>query len=189
MSLNEIIDLSHVWGYIKYIAKERLHNNITARHVYKHGPEIEVVGAAGELAARISLGLPQKLHTQFDGGKDLVFGDQSIDVKSTRLTPHIQARHLQWPLGNPINCDVAILVGVDMQSRSAKVLGFATAQEILEAPINHTRYLPCQEIAISQLHPIEELYANYRRNPKPTIQLPADRKGHGVPQRRTHLRS
>jgi hypothetical protein len=41
----------------------------------------------------------------------------------------------------------------------AEVLGFATRAEVLAAPINDERYIPCHEIKVTSLHRPWELTA------------------------------
>ena len=65
------MDLGAQWQYIEQVAAERLQNNKTKRHVSHYGTYIEVIGAAGELAAHRFLGLPETLHTHLDGGCDM----------------------------------------------------------------------------------------------------------------------
>jgi len=154
-----------VWPYCKYIAKERLKNNITQWHVYEYGPDIELMGAVGELAARRLLGLPEKLHTGHDGGTDFIYKGLRVNVKATHLTPLVNFRHLQWRIINPVNCDIAILVGVDMIIKKARMLGYATREQILKSPVNYKRRYPCHEIQVPELNPNEELInANYLSN-------------------------
>ena len=98
------MDLSRSWKYIEYIARQRLKHNQTKRHVSDYGTEIEIIGAAGELAARRFLGLSDKLHFRFDQGVDIKTPSRSIDVKATKLTPLLRHRYLQWPKKKPVDC-------------------------------------------------------------------------------------
>jgi 5-methylcytosine-specific restriction endonuclease McrA len=152
-----MIDLSNDWGYILHISEERLRHNKTPRHDEHYGVNIETIGAAGELAARRSLGLPEKLGTHFDGGSDFVYGGRRVDVKATMWTRRIQFRFLQWPLWKPIKSEIILLTAIDISARKAMLLGFATHGEILTSPINSTRYHPCHEIRIQDLHKVWEI--------------------------------
>ena len=151
------MNLKRDWDYIEGVAKDRLFNNKTVRHVEYYGPEIEVIGAAGELAARRFLGLPENLHTHFDGGKDILFRGTKIDVKATRFTPRFIHRHLQWPYSKPVKSKVILLVGVDIDRKAATVIGYTTKDEILRAPINRERRYPCYEIPVTELKPAWKL--------------------------------
>ena len=53
------MDLSKSWPYIVKVAERRLQNNVTERQVWEYGDDIEIMGAAGELAALRELGLPE----------------------------------------------------------------------------------------------------------------------------------
>lgn len=151
------MDLSASWDYIADIARRRLEHNQTGRHVSDYGPEIEVLGAAGELAARRFLGLDERLHENFDGGADLRWYGRRVDVKATHLTPRVHYRFLQWPEWKPVIADIVLMAVVDMRTRTATILGYANRTEVLEAPINPERAYPCHEIPITALHPAWEL--------------------------------
>lgn len=151
------MDLSGSWDYIEQVARERLSHNKTSHHVSEYGPEIETLGAAGELAARRFLGLDERLHTYFDGGADIRFGGKTIDVKATHLTPKIGYRFLQWPEWKPIKAQIILMTAVHLVERKAVVIGYATRAEISRADINMTRAYPCHEISVKELHPASEL--------------------------------
>jgi hypothetical protein len=155
--LKMIIHLRRQWPYIEGVARARLANNKTSRHVSEYGDQIEVVGAAGELAARICFGLPADLGTHFDGGTDFIYHGMRIDVKATQWTRRIQFRFLQWPLWKPIKADVILLTAIDDDDKNALLVGYATRTEIALAQINTSRDDPCHEIAVQNLHPIREL--------------------------------
>ena len=151
------MDLTERWAYIERVAKERLENNITPYHVSRYGPEIEVIGAAGELAARYFLGLDPVLHTEFDGGRDLKWRGKTVDVKATKLTPYLAHRYLQFPKNKKVKSDIILLVAVDVFKKQAAVVGYATKDEMMTSPINFTRHQPCHEISVRKLHPTWEL--------------------------------
>jgi hypothetical protein len=151
------MDLSRSWKYIEYIARQRLKHNQTKRHVTDYGTEIEIIGAAGELAARQFLGLSDKLHVRFDQGVDIRTRSRTIDVKATRLTPLLRHRYLQWPLKKPVVSDIVLLTAINVEEKAATIVGYATRKEIQRAPINRNRSSPCREIAIPDLHDAWEL--------------------------------
>jgi hypothetical protein len=157
------MNLSSHWHYIEDIARRRLEHNKTENHISRYGSQIEVLGAAGELAARLYLGLPPQLHHRFDGGADLVWRGQKVDVKTTHLTPKIQKRFLQWPYWKPIYTDLVLMAGVDMHDKTAVVLGYVSGKEVANAPINDDRDTPCHEIAVPELRPAWELLVPERR--------------------------
>lgn len=142
---------------LEQIAEERLEHCKTSRHVDRYGPGIELLGAAGELAARRFLGLPEELHNEFDGGKDMVWHGLKIDVETTVLTSKIHYRYLQWPYYKSIKADIILMVAVDTDSHQATVLGYAIPEDIKAAPVNTERYVPCHEIPIPNLRPAWEL--------------------------------
>jgi len=156
------MDLSGDWRYLNNIAKKRLNNNWTSRQVTKY-KNLEILGAAGELAARRYLGLPEKIHTNFDGGADLFWRDRKVDVKATNLTKHFQYRFLQWPIDKPIEADIILMTVVSIKEKQACVIGFAYKNEVLKSKINHTRHYPCREIALTDLHPAWELFTLSQR--------------------------
>lgn len=153
------MDLSGSWAYLEEVASHRLENNKTAWHVSRYGPDIELLGAAGELAARRYLGLPEILNEHFDGGFDLFYKGYSIDVKATHLTPRLAFRSLQWPEWKPIRADIILMTAVDLKEMIAAMVGYAYKLEVLEAPINKERDIPCHEISAVLLHPTWELIA------------------------------
>lgn len=163
------MDLSGEWDYIEEIARQRLSNNKSRHHVSRYGDGIETIGAAGELAARRCLNLSESLHIRRDNGIDILWRGWRVDVKTTKLTPRIQHRFLQWPKDKPIKCDIVLMVAVDTSQKSAELLGFAFAYEIMCAPVNYSRDFPCHEIPVGQLIPIERFFdieaksSRYRR--------------------------
>lgn len=152
------MDLGGHWAYLENIAERRLKKNKTSRHVYRYGTEIELLGAAGELAARRFLGLDTKLHIPFDGGMDLSWRGYRVDVKTTRLTPKLNYRYLQWPKGKPIHTDIVLLIAVDMWKKEATAVGWVWSEMVRGAPINPDRDFPCHEIPVPELRPMWELY-------------------------------
>jgi len=146
------MNLNGSWSYIENIARSRLEHNKTPRHVYEYGDELEILGVAGELCARRFLGLEEKLHEGFDGGKDIQFFGTRIDVKATVLTPKLQYRNLQWTEGKWVKSDVILMVAVNIERRIATPVGYATKEEIEKAPVNYKRPYPCHEIPIEKLH-------------------------------------
>jgi hypothetical protein len=146
------MDLAPHWDYIEEIAAERskLNDNV---HYMKLGEDIMVLGAAGELAARLVLNLPLTLSTGFDNGIDFLIGGKRVDVKTTKLTPRLEYRYLQWPKDKPIKCDIVWLFAVDIESMNATSVGYSTARELISAPINYDRKFPCHEIPVRALKP------------------------------------
>lgn len=147
------MDLSRDWPYLEEVAATRLRNNKTQYHINKYGTQIEILGAAGELAARRFYGLDEGLHRGFDDGYDFKLNGYRVDVKATHLTKNIQHRFLQWPHFKPINADIILMTAIDLNKKKATVLGYATRPEVEVAPINYTRDVPCMEISVSNLHP------------------------------------
>ncbi len=160
------MDLSGSWDYIQWVACERLKHNKTSHHVSVFGPEIETLGAAGELAARRFFGLNEELHTRFDGGTDFLLEGMHIDVKTTVLTRRIQRRFLQWPHWKPVKADLVLMTAVNPDRKIAVVIGYATKSEILHAPVNSLRAYPCNEIPVQELHPASDLLTIAHRRPK-----------------------
>ena len=156
------MDLSANWRYLKNTARRRLKNNWTPRQETKF-KNLEILGVAGELAARRYLGLPEKIHLHFDGGADLHWRGRTVDVKTTNLTKNFRYRFLQWPFDKPIIADIILMTVVDVEEKQACVIGFAYKDEVLSAEINHTRYRPCREIAFMDLHPAWELFTLSQR--------------------------
>lgn len=158
------MDLGHKWSYIQKVAKQRLRNNKTMFHVDRYGDDIEVLGAAGEIAARRFLGLPEKLHLNKDNGIDLYWRGWKVDVKATRMTKNLDYRFLQWPHYKPIKADIIFMTAVNLKYKKATVIGFATANELSTAPINTSRDIPCHEISVKILHPAWGMWTmNYKQ--------------------------
>lgn len=158
------MDLAPQWEYLQKVAKTRLANNKTIFHIDRYGPDIEVLGAAGELAARRFLGLPEKLHLNKDDGIDLYWRGYKVDVKATHMTKFLHHRYLQWPHYKPVKAEIVLMTAVHLKWKKATVIGFATAHEVLAAPINASRDIPCHEIPMTMLHPAWRMQTlSYRR--------------------------
>lgn len=155
------MDLGGSWEYIQSTARNRLDHNKTPRHIYEYGESIEIIGVAGEVAARRFLGLSEHVHERFDHGVDIRWNEMTIDVKATILTPSLQHKFLQWPRWKWIKAEVILLTAIDPLTRTAVVVGFAYKHEILKAAINETRSDRCHEIAVCQLHHPWELMARF----------------------------
>jgi hypothetical protein len=153
------MDLSQDWDYIVKTAMLRLENNRTRSHISDYGTDIEVMGAAGELAARRYFGLKAVLHKNFDGGHDFKVGRKRVDVKATKLTPNLEYRFLQWSITKRIACDIVLLTAVDIRLRAAVIVGWATAKTMMAAPVNQERAYPCHEIPVPDLREPWLLYS------------------------------
>ncbi len=151
------MDLSASWDYLEQTASFRLAHNKTPRHVSQYGPDIELMGAAGELAARRFLGLPETLHTSFDHGADIIWNDLRLDVKATHLTARFDHRFLQWAVWKRIKSDIVVMTAIDMRQKFGVVIGYAFKGDIEVAPINSDRETPCHEIPVRELRPAWEL--------------------------------
>jgi hypothetical protein len=148
------MNLAGNWPYLEKVAEVRLTKNKTPDHVYRYGPEIEVMGAAGEVIARRILGLPELLHTGWDGGSDLSWRNWRVDIKTTRLTPRLEYRYLQWRENKKLKADLVLMIAVDVQEKKGVPVGWAWKKEVLAAPVNRERYQACHEIPVPDLHPI-----------------------------------
>ena len=151
------MNLSQDWDYLLDIAKQRRRNNRTPWHVKKD--YLEVLGAAGELAARRFLGLPEELHTHFDGGRDLIWRGYRVDVKATVLTPNVEFRFLQWPVRKIIKADIIFMMAVDKSTKTATPLGWCFNHELVGAQVNTGREYPCHEISVLELRPDWQLFS------------------------------
>jgi hypothetical protein len=149
------MNLGGSWRYILRTAKDRLAHNKTSHHVSQFGDTLEVLGAAGELAARRLLGLPEGLHTGFDGGKDLVYRGWDIDVKTTRLAHNLIERCFRWSLAKVVRADICLVMAVDLESQRAVALGWCYRAAVERAPINHEKN--CHELPIVELRPFWQL--------------------------------
>jgi hypothetical protein len=147
------MNLSSDWPYIQQIAAERLRHNKTARHRARYGAEIEIMGAAGELAARRYLGLDENLGTHFDGGIDLHLHGLTVDIKSTR--PY--SRWLQVAYYKRVVADVILMMAVSMKHKTARPFGFAWRREILSAPLDLSMDDACHHIPVEELHSVQDL--------------------------------
>ncbi len=162
-----MIDLYASWGYLEQIAAERLVNNRTNRQFSlgdtpeerkAYMGDLEIIGAAGELAARLFLHLPAHLHTSFDGGTDIVWRNWNLDVKATPLRSNMQNSNLQWPSWKWIKSDIILLTAVDLRGKFAEMIGFAWNNELACAPHNPDAKVPCHEIPVPELHNIWNLW-------------------------------
>ena len=158
------MNLEHHWGYILDVAAQRLHNNKTAHHIAKYGDELEVMGAAGELAARIFLGVSLEMGVHFDGGVDINYGRHRVDVKATKLTPGIAYRFMQWPIWKDIKSDIILMTVVNVPTMHAMIIGYATKEDLVNATANMAREVPCVEIPFVNLRPCWELVADKELN-------------------------
>ena len=147
------MDLSGSWEYIEQIARSRLATNKTERHIASYGDGLEIMGAAGELAARRFLGLDEELHTGFDGGIEFEYAGVTVDVKTTLFTPRLEHRFLQYPFSKPLRADIVLMVAVEPQEKMAAILGYATRHEVLSRNVNRKRAYPCREVPVCELKP------------------------------------
>jgi hypothetical protein len=179
------MDLSPSWQYILDVAKHRLENNKTERHVSEYGDYIEVIGAAGELAARRFLQLNENLHEHFDGGCDIRYRDIRVDVKATVWTPRLMRRYLQWPIWKQIKADAILFTAINQDKQSAVIVGYALPHDIGRAPLNQARDIPCYEIPIPRLRKASELiFAECRDDlyPCPKAQTACRQYSYGTSQ-------
>lgn len=151
------MNLAQSWPYLEQVAAHRLANNKTEHHVNQFGEYIELIGAAGELAARRFLQLEEDLHEHFDGGADIRYRDIRIDVKATVWTPRLMHRYLQWPIWKPVKADVILFTAVNIEQKSAIVVGYALRHEVNRAPVNKERAIPCYEIPVPRLRKASRL--------------------------------
>jgi hypothetical protein len=151
------MDLSGSWQYIEDVARNRLAQNKTKRHVSDYGEGIEVIGVAGEVIARRFLGLPELIHEKFDHGIDINYLGMKIDVKATIMTPGANYRFLQWPNWKKIQADYIVMTVIDPVNKNGTIIGYALKYEMQTAPVNQTRSTPCHEIPFTHLHPAWEL--------------------------------
>ncbi len=151
------MDLRPDWNYILNISDQRRKNNHTPWHINE--TYLEVIGTAGELAARRFLGLPEELHINFDGGTDLRWKGYRVDIKSTILTPKIEFRFLQWPIRKRLKADIVLMMAVSEEQQLAVPTGWVFAHEVAAAPVNRKRDFPCHEISVRELRPGWELFS------------------------------
>jgi len=158
------MNLEHHWAYVLDIAAQRLANNKTPKHNAKYGDDIEIMGAAGELAARIFLGEPLRMGVHFDGGVDIQCGHWSVDVKATKFTPGIAHRYLQWPIWKTVRSDVILMTVVNIETKQATIIGYAMKTDLENATANMARDVPCVEIPFTSLRAPWELVAEKEFN-------------------------
>jgi len=154
--------------HLVFTSDRRLENNKTVNHQSQYGTEIELMGAAGELAALRYFGYREVLGTHFDGGRDMVWRGWDIDVKSTKMQ-NLPYGFLQWPTHKTIKSDIIVLVGIEITTLEFEIVGFAFKQEFDRLDINEKADQPCWEIAMKNLHPTCELKSLpylRRRDPK-----------------------
>ena len=98
---------------------------------------MDIIGAAGEVAARRFLGLPEKLHNHFDGGVDLNWRGYRVDVKSTAISDYLGKQYLQYPEYKWINADIILMMGIDLDRQEA-VASKIKANWLATVPIRAT---------------------------------------------------
>lgn len=159
-----MIDLKPHWKNIQRVAKIRLASNKTNHHVYRFKNKLEIMGAAGEVAAHLYLGLSPEIHLEFDDGVDLEWRGWTVDVKTARA--EIKRLALQIPLrkikDRLLNSEIYLLTTVDIKKREANIIGYTWRGAILKAKPNYTRPVPCKEIYAWDLYEPSRL-KNIRR--------------------------
>jgi len=143
--------LRNSWDYIIRTSEARLRNNKTKFH--KDIENIELIGAAGELAAQRFLGIKESLHTGFDGGIDFYWRGWSVDVKATRLHENLHKLYLQYPADKKIKSDIIFMVGVCVDAMEATEIGWTSGNIMRKAEVNQERRWPCREIPVTDLAP------------------------------------
>ncbi len=104
------------------------------------GRKAAVIGEAGEVAFALAsnvapAAMADRSPDRSDAGIDfLLAGDVAVDVKAS---PHFRDPFLKSPAARDhlIEADVFVLVGVDYDGRRARVFGWATRAELLDAPV------------------------------------------------------
>ena len=147
------MNLGSSWRYLEGVSRSRLAHNKTRHHIYEYGTEIELLGCCGELVVRRFLGLGERLHTEFDGGCDLVWRGRKIDVKATRLTPRLNFRNLQWPLSKKVKADIVVMTAVNIEDRFGIVVGWCWGSKVSQSAVNRERFVACYEMPITELEP------------------------------------
>jgi len=159
--------ITDAWDYILDVARERLVANFHRHNSHRLGDHIEVLGVAGELAARRFLGLPERVLGVGDPGWDIeipstdVLGDPyvwTIDVKSRPWIEGFWRMPLQWPLHKPMRADLALLVFVHLAERRAAVVSFAGKEDLEAAPIDTGGLMPCRLVDPQNMQPATRLY-------------------------------
>jgi hypothetical protein len=146
--------------YILAVAEQRLRLNKHRKgHVSHWGDQLEKIGAAGELAARLLLSAsPTKLSNGFDDGVDLYWRGYAIDVKSIMPTKPLGRYNLRIPVTSSLTADIFLLMAADVEEWKAFPIGWAWREEVAQAPINLQAYNPCRDIPVPELHRLWELY-------------------------------
>ena len=150
------MNLGPYWPYIEDISRQRLANNKTSRHIPNDG-QLELIGAAGELAARLFYGLSTELGVHFDGGHDFEVGDITVDVKATPMTGGAAYRYLQWPTWKEIKAQIIVMTIINVKQMTGTLVGFATKEQILASFVNKSRATVCYEIPYVKLSACWEL--------------------------------
>lgn len=153
------MNLEPYWDYILEVSRQRLAHNQSRYHVSQYGTQLEVRGAAGELAARLYFGMEPVLHGHYDGGIDLFYAGKSIDVKTQKLVRAMEYRFLQWPEKKEVSAEIVVAAAVQLRQKRAAMLGWVRREEVLSQPVNFERPYPCREVAIVDLHPMWRLVA------------------------------
>jgi hypothetical protein len=143
------MDLRADWGYILDLAARRRRSQ-NQWYIPNDG-SYDIIGAAGELAARRFFGLPEDLHAGYDGGVDFIYRGVKVDVKSTLMRHLRKEGLLQWPRRKEIKADIVLLMCIDLEAQRATPVGYATRDIILNARQNDTSKVPCFEVPIEAL--------------------------------------
>lgn len=160
------LPVADAWGYIQRVARRRMKLNRTRRH-YANNGSLELLGAANEVALRRYLGLGDRLHDSFDGGRDLVYRGVAIDAKATRWSRQPEKLHLQYQWFKERAAPVLVLGMVSVKRRRVRLLGYAYASQLLAQPVNSERPTPCRELPVTELEPMWKLRVTFPDSPYP----------------------
>ena len=147
------IDLSAEWPRILELDSQRQaakRHYASGLHLSKHSTWL--VGLAAEVAVSKTCGQPvdETLRPEGDGGKDFTCDFGPVDVKGNvyyddpYLVTFLEPRH--WS-------SYYQLVGVDIANRRARIVGWATKDEVKSGEVFDFGHGPRLRLASSELHP------------------------------------
>lgn len=129
------IDLSEHWDEIELAAEARDKQKSpykSTKNWSRHRTHLVGLAAETTFALEVGLEVDLTLSSAGDGGSDFTHLGKEYDIKGSIywLNPHLK----QYP--NPKRwVDYYVLVGVDMRGRRGRVAGWASAEEVKNAPL------------------------------------------------------
>lgn len=114
------------WNYLSK-------NNMGNRHSANGNKEQQFVGLIGEVLTKSIFGLKHEYKNGFDGGFDLEYKGNKIDIKTMGRTVNMKPYFVHNFIGfqKHFNCDIYIFNSLNKKTNNLEVCGWVTKDELI----------------------------------------------------------